>query len=257
MENQYSSLQIMADDTGMPDPDNSLAEYIKYLLGNKLILNTDDENVFYSLDKSNGKFVFYLEGKSFPEFHYCYETEITKQVMLSEFHTNHDGKDSGAMLIESTEGDYGLCAELDFYKLVKIPELPVKAEIKIYALALDVMFFKDKKDFDDQMNKSPIGDSPSGNPIYIGSKFISASGLVMESDEAPFPSFAFMTAEILGVESKTNEFTGKEFYVLRCDGTIGEFELLCSPEFANDNMKAGGVINGNVIFRMEVINLIK
>jgi len=256
MENQISTIETMANDTGMPDPDNSLAEYVKYLLGNKLILNTNDENVFYSLDESNGKFVFYLEGKSFPEFHYCYETEITKQVVLSEYYTNHDGKDFGAMLVESTEGDYGLCAELDFYKLVKLPELPVKAEIKIYALALDVMFFENKKDFDDEMRKSPVCDSPSGNPIYIGSKFLSATGLVMESNDAPFPSFAFLTAEILGVESRENKFTGKEFFVLRCDGTIGEFELLCSPEFANENMKAGGVVNGYVLFRMEVMRII-
>ena len=45
MENQISTIETMANDTGMPDPDNSLAEYVKYLLGNKLILNTNDENV--------------------------------------------------------------------------------------------------------------------------------------------------------------------------------------------------------------------
>lgn len=256
MENQYSSIEIMADDTGMPDPDSSLTEYIVYALENKLILSTNDENVSYTLDKSKGKFVFFLDGENFPEFHYCFETDITKQVMLSGFHTNHDGNDFGAMLIESTEGDYGLCAELDFYKLVKLPELPVKAEVKIYALALDVMFFEDKKEFDEAMQQNPIGISPSGKPMYIGSKFLSASGIIEESSDAPFPSFAYMTAEIIGMESRTNEITGKEFYVLKCDGTIGEFELLCAPEFKRENMKAGGVVNGNVIFRMEVMKVI-
>ena len=255
MEKQYSSLEVMANDTGMPDPDESLREYVIYLAENNLIHQTEDENVSYSVDKSKGKFVIFLQGESFPEFHYCYETEIRKQVILSDFYENHDGNDLGAVFAESTEGDYGLCADLDFYKIVNINELPVKAEVKIYALALDVMFFKDKNEFDEVMKKNPLGISPSGNPIYIGSKFLSASGTIPES-EAPFPSMAYLTAEILDVESRTNEFTKKEFYVLKCDGTIGEFELLCSPEFANENMRAGGVINGRVIFRMELMKLL-
>ena len=30
MEKQYSSLEVMANDTGMPDPDESLREYVIY-----------------------------------------------------------------------------------------------------------------------------------------------------------------------------------------------------------------------------------
>ncbi|MBK7447797.1 MAG: hypothetical protein IPJ45_17590 [Ignavibacteria bacterium] len=67
---------------------------------------------------------------------------------------------------------------------------------------------------------------------------------------------AVISAEILDVKTSVNEFTKKEFFVLRCDGTIGEVELLCSPEFANENMKAGGVVNGYVLFRMEVMRII-
>lgn len=255
MKNQYSSLDRMADDTGMPDPGDSLFEYVSYLEEKKLFQGTDDENVFFFTDNSKVRFVVYLQGDSFPEFHYCYETEFTKQVMIYDFYQNHDGIDFGAVLVESPEGSYGLCADLDFYKLLDFPELPVIAEVKIYALALDVMFYKDISEYNEDMKKHPVGISPSGKPMYIGTKFLSASGLIPES-KAPFPSIAFLTAEILEAESRTNEITKKEFYVLKCDGTIGEFEILCSPEFAYENMQIGGVIKGRVIFRMEFVKFI-
>ncbi|MBK8381516.1 MAG: hypothetical protein IPL16_06385 [Ignavibacteria bacterium] len=120
------------------------------------------------------------------------------------------------------------------------------------------MFLPGLKEFEEIAKANPIIDKDSTssvNPIYMGSKMLIASGLIPES-EVPIPSMAVISAEILVEKPVLMSLPKEGVFVLRCDGTIGEFELLCSPEFANENMKAGGVVNGYVLFRMEVMRII-
>ena len=258
MENQISTMETMANDTGMPYSTDSINEYLLYLAENNLLIADDQNNFFYTNDKINGKLICYTKDDMISEINYCYDTEITNQVLLSDYYNSHNNIEKGAMLVESINDEYGFCADLDFYTNVKVTEFPVKAEAKIYCLALDLMFLPGLKEFEEIAKANPIIDkdsTSSENPIYMGSKMLIASGLIPESD-VPIPSMAVISAEILDVNTRVNEFTKKEFFVLRCDGTIGEFELLCSPEFANENMKAGGVVNGYVLFRMEVMKII-
>ena len=76
MENQISTIETMANDTGMPYSTDSINEYLLYLAENNLLIADDQNNFFYTNDKINGKLICYTKDDMISEINYCYDTEI-------------------------------------------------------------------------------------------------------------------------------------------------------------------------------------
>lgn len=253
----HSLLKILAEDVGMPGDKNELGRYFSYLSKRDLLINNLKINQHYIIDPSLGKLIVYLEDNMISEYHFSYESDITRKVILTEYTRNSFDQENGAVVVEG-EKDYRFQfgADIDLYKESEPLVLPVEAEVKIYAMCLLMNFYRDKESFDKVANKEPII-TALGTPAFFGTKFIYPTGLLPNDFDFSFPSLTYITAEVLDIKKKINTETENEFYVILCNSTLGEFELLCSPRFVNENMIIGGIADGTVLFRIQFIKAIE
>lgn len=251
MEN-YSVLDIMANDVGIPADDKSQIEYLKDMVISGDIKFGNKSQLLIAVDKSGSKLMSSLEN-GFKEVSCGYNTEYTIEVKVSEYLKNVYDQNFGAIVIEDKNSEmFNLCAELDCYDEIERFELPVTAKLKIYAMAINVHVFKDKSEFDETINMNPLAKTKEGKDVKFGTTFLTPTGIMPGNEDTFFPSLTYVISKVNKVEKKINTVSKKEFFVLNCKGVFGDFELLCRPESINTEVKKGSVVTGFVVFRVEV-----
>lgn len=252
--NYYSPVKVMASDTGLPEDTHSLAEYIKHKTQKGEMNFSSDGKLMFNVDQSGGMLICCLDDGN-KEVYFGYDSDIEIEAVITEYFENIYGKENGAIAIDDKDEWYRFCAELDFYIIEKKLELPAIARLRIHALALDVKFFKGKSEFDSFMNTEPVAVTNEGKSVYFGTDFMTPSGIMPGNEDKMFPAMSYIISEIKNIEKKANSFTNKEFYVLTCSLSFGDFELLCSLEIMNEDVKVGSIVQGYVMFRAEILEI--
>lgn len=249
----YSPMDVMPGDIGLTNDGNEIAEFIKYGMDKGMCKMNSEANMMILKDESGSRLICVLDGDQ-KEYYFTFEANTKLDAVITEYQPNLYDKETGAIVAEDHEGNtFKLCAELDFYSLLEKMELPSAAKMSIYAMALDINIFMDTDEFNSIVNKNPIATSPEGIPIGFGPVFMTPSGIMPGNEETYFPSMTYVHAVVKNIETKTHSFTKNEFFVLTCKGVMGDFELLCSPMYMNENVKEGSVVVGYVMLRAEVL----
>ncbi|MEZ4689305.1 MAG: hypothetical protein R3A12_03640 [Ignavibacteria bacterium] len=249
----YTPMDVFPGDIGLSNDMNETTEYIKYGMENGICKISSKANMLFLTDESGSRLIGVLDGDQ-KEYYFTYEATTKLEAVISEYKPNLYDQETGAIVIEDSEGNlFNLCAEVDFYCLIEKMELPLEAEMSIYAMAMDINIFSDTAEFNSIVNKNPITTSPEGIPIGFGPVFMTPTGIMPGNEDISFPAMTYVHAIVKKVETKTHSFTKNEFFVLTCKGVTGDFELLCSPMYMNENVKEGSVVVGYVMFRVDIL----